>query len=90
MAKHPLSRALKSIFKAPAPRNPDTQRKAREEAQRLANEHQIEIERLRGGGFNVWPPKGLADSLDPHSGDHYCCDWSEVVVMVRAYAQLSK
>jgi hypothetical protein len=90
MATHPLSRALNAYFKAPAQRQPDTHRKAREEAQRLALAHSIEVERLKEGGFIVWPPRSLDDSADPYHGDHYCGDWSEVVVMVRDYAELTK
>ena len=57
--------------KRPNPQKSDTQRRQREEAKQLAAEHGIEIEKLREGGMNVWPPKGLADCLDPFDGDHF-------------------
>lgn len=79
-----LGKVLTAAFRAPAARKPDTQRKAREEAKALAVEHGIEIERLRDGGFNVWPPKGFKGD-DPHGGDHFANDWVEVLPMVRAY-----
>lgn len=80
-----LSRALRATFSAPAKRNPDPHRVARQEARRLAKEHGIDIERLRDGGMNVWPPKGFAGD-DPYEGDHFAADWGEALPMVRAYA----
>jgi hypothetical protein len=44
------------------------------------------VEPIRGGGFNVWPPSGLAS--DPHEGDHFANDAAEAHEMVRAYAAL--
>lgn len=79
-----LGAMLGKLFHAPAPRKKDTQRSARERANALATEHGIEIERLRGGGFNVWPPKDFAGE-DPHEGDHYASDWHEALAHVSAY-----
>lgn len=76
-----LQRRLRALFRAP--REPDIHRAARELAKRLAEAHGAEIERLRGGGFNVWPPCGLAN--DPYEGDHYAQDWQEVPEHVQAY-----
>lgn len=80
-----LTKALRATFSAPATRKPDSFRAAREEAKRLAAEHAIDIERMRDGGMNVWPPKGRAVD-DPFEGDHFACDWGEALRMVRAYA----
>jgi len=44
-----LQKDLARIFKARAPKKPDPCRKAREEAKRLAQEHNIEIERVDSG-----------------------------------------
>lgn len=79
-----LRRMLSSTFKAPVARKPDTFRKEREEAKRLARLHGIEIERC-GSGWNVWPPKCRQDD-DPWEGDHFCGDWMAVLVMVQKYA----
>ncbi|MFC5550169.1 hypothetical protein [Massilia aerilata] len=79
-----LGAMLGKLLRAPAPRKQDTQRKAREQAKALAHTHGIEIERLRDGGFNVWPPKAFAGD-DPHDGDHYAADWEEALAHVRAY-----
>jgi hypothetical protein len=65
-------------------RKSDPHRKARTEAKALAAQHGVEIEKLRDGGFNVWPPKGY-EGDDPHEGDHYAIDWDEVLPKVRAY-----
>lgn len=80
---------------APAPIEPQRRRevsatrRAREEAQRLAAQHNIAIDRMDGGGFMVWPPEPIADTdRDPHDGDHYASDWSDVASMVREYAAL--
>ena len=87
-----LSRALSAAFRPPAPRRPDPHRKSREWAMPVAAEYGIEIERFKpadGGGFNVWPPKKLAQAVgfvDPYEGDHYCHDWDQVESMVRQYA----
>lgn len=84
-----LSRALTKTFRAPAERRPDVHRAAREEAKRLAKEHGIEIEPLRDGGMNVWPPKGWKIA-DPHDGDHFASDWSAALPMVRAYVMTAR
>lgn len=78
-----LSSMIARTFKPAAERKPDVHRKARESAKTLAAEHGIEIERIEGG-FNVWPPRGHA-GVDPHDGDHFALDWSEVLTRVRAY-----
>lgn len=80
-----LERALGKLFKGPAPKQQDKQRKPREEAKRLAAEHGIEIEKLPGGGMNVWAPARIAAD-DPFEGDHYANDWQEALVTVQTYA----
>ena len=35
--------------------------------------------------MNVWPPKGLADCLDPFDGDHFAEDWTDALSMVKQY-----
>lgn len=82
--KTTLGKMVAATFKAPVPRRADPFRKARKEARALAEKHGVQIERLRGGGFNVWPPKGFVGN-DPHEGDHFANDWNEVLPMVRAY-----
>lgn len=66
-------------------RLPNLHRRARVEAQALARQHGIEIERL-DSGMNVWPPKAFA-LPDPWDGDHFCEDWCQACRMVRAYAE---
>jgi hypothetical protein len=80
-----LSGMLGAAFKAPAVKKPDTHRRAREEAKRLAALCGCEIEKCSSGGWNVWPPK--ASVVDPFDGDHYAQDWAEVLVMVAQYAK---
>jgi hypothetical protein len=80
-----LGKMISGVFKQ-APRRLDPHRKAREEAKALAKKHGIEIERLKDGGFNVWPPKSV--TIDPHEGDHFVNEWDEVLVSVRLYASL--
>lgn len=81
-----LEHLLGQVLRRPRPRakerpgNPA----ARAEAQRLLSGSSIEIERLTGGGFNVWPPKDWRGT-DPFEGDHYANDWIEALPMVRAY-----
>lgn len=84
-----LEQALGSVFKSPSPRKPDPQRRQREEAKQLASKHGIEIEKLREGGMNVWPPKALPDCLDPFDGDHFAEDWTDVLSMVKDYVAAS-
>lgn len=79
-----LQARLTDLFKPPRPRVPDPQRKAREEAKRLAKAAGIEIERI-GAGMNVWPPQAYKQP-DPWEGDHYAQDWHEALDMVRTYA----
>lgn len=81
----PLQKQLSKLFKAAAPRKPDTYRKEREEAKSLAALHSIEIEKFKEGGFNVWPPKNWQGE-DPFEGDHYANDWADVAEMVRVYS----
>ena len=80
-----LNQRLGRLFTPPATRRPDLHRTDREESKRMAKERGIEIEKLRDGGWNVWPPKDLDDKDDPFHGDHYCGGWAEVFVMVRTY-----
>lgn len=82
-----LEKAMGRLFKAPAKKQPDTQRRSREEAKRLATIHEIEIEKLRDGGMNVWAPKGLAAD-DPFDGDHFADDWNAALEMINAYVAL--
>lgn len=79
-----LNKMLTGIFK-PAPVRGDPHRKAREEARMLAAARGFEIERLKGGGFNVWPPKNI--KTDKFEGDHYANDWEDVLPMARWYAE---
>lgn len=78
-----LGKLLAATFTAPAPKNPDTHRKAREEAKRLAALCGCEIEKC-DSGWNVWPPKNAP--TDPFDGDHYGQNWTEVLALVRHYA----
>lgn len=75
-----------------APAKAPTERKARvvpPSAKAVAAAHGIELERLTGGGYNVWPPKGIIDTdKDPHEHDHYAHNWAEVRGRVREYANL--
>ncbi len=80
-----LEKTLGRVFKSPTPKKADTQSRQREEAKQLAAEHGIEIEKLREGGMNVWPPKGLADCIDPFDGDHFAEDWTDALSMVKQY-----
>lgn len=85
-----LSASLGRMFKPAHVRKADMQRKAREEAKRLAIAHGVEIESFKGeGGMNVWPPKAYR-LQDPWEGDHYAQDWSEALYMVRTYAGLEQ
>lgn len=78
---------FRAAFTLPTIRK-DVHRKARIEAKRLAAARGFEIEKLKDGGFNVWPPKDLAGD-DQFAGGHYCNDWDEVVAMARVYAATS-
>ena len=49
----------------------------------------VEIERLEGGGFNVWPPATLDESDDPYAGDHFVHNWHEALEHVQSYAALN-
>lgn len=80
-----LQRALTGVFRPAAARRADPHGRERTEAKRIAKGKGIEIETLRGGGFNVWPPANAAET-DPFAGDHFCTDWTEVLSMVRTYS----
>jgi hypothetical protein len=80
-----LQRALQAAF---SPGRSYPHRLARETSKRLAAEHGITVEKLPGGGMNVWPPAECP--LDPFDGDHYAQDWAEAVERVRAYAASAK
>mgnify|MGYP000007546961 FL=1 len=80
-----LEQTLGRVFKSHSPKKSDTQRRQREEAKQLASEHGIELEKLREGGMNVWPPKALPDCLDPFDGDHFAEDWTDALSMVKQY-----
>lgn len=82
-----LKERLNSIFKPPSARKPDAFRKSRELAKKIARIHGIEIERLRDGGFNLWPPRAFVGT-DPMDGDHYSIDWLEVLKSVEVYAEV--
>jgi hypothetical protein len=75
-----LQQAMRVAFRPP---RTDPHRRAREEGKRLASEHGICLEKLPGGGMNVWPPAHVTH--DPFEGDHYAQDWPEVLEHVRAY-----
>lgn len=80
-----LNALLGNAFKAPKARQPDPYRKSRPEAKRLAAQLGVEIEALRPG-FNVWPPKAIADTdKDEFKGDHYAENWDDVLERVKAY-----
>lgn len=69
----------------------DPFRRERDKARRLADRYGVELERLAGGGMNVWPPRALVFGTeldDPYDGDHYAIDWEEALERVRAYARL--
>lgn len=79
-----INKTLGKAFKVPLCRQADLYRKSRPDAKKLAVEHGIEIELLRPG-FNVWPPRTLADDADEFGGDHYVHDWNEVYERVKTY-----
>ena len=83
-----LKKSLNNLFGAPKKRAPDNHRKAREVAKPLIQQLGIELEKLPGGGYNVWPPKAIAAQADPFEGDHYADDWGGVLEMVRGYEKL--
>lgn len=83
-----LKKSLNNLFSTPKKRAPDNHRKAREAAKPLIQKLGIELEKFREGGFNVWPPKTLADHDDPFEGDHYANDWDDVLERVQAYEKL--
>lgn len=84
-----LEKALGKIFKAPAKKKPDSFSHSRRAAKELAEKHRIEIEKLDGGGFNVWAPSPIADTpMDIYDGDHYAADWREVHAMVSEYVRI--
>ena len=80
-----LERSLSAFFTPRAERRGDPHRKSREASKRLALQLGVEVEPLREGGFNVWPPRGLDDNDDPFRGDHYACDWTEVLEHLQGY-----
>ena len=80
-----LEKSLSKLFKVPAPKKSDTQRRPRERAKALATEHGIEIEKFSEGGMNVWPPKMLQESRDPFGDDHFAGDWNEALSMIEQY-----
>lgn len=84
-----LQRQLGALFRPEAEKRGDPHRKARELAKPLAKRLGVEVERLAGSGFNVWPPRALQAGADPFEGDHYAADWSEVLKMVQAYEKAS-
>lgn len=84
-----LQRQLGALFRPEAAKRGDPHRKARELARPLAKKLGVEVERLDGSGFNVWPPRALQAGADPFEGDHYAADWSEVLTMVLAYEKTS-
>jgi len=79
-----LGKLLGAGFTAPRPRQADPYRKSRPAAKKLAATHGIEIQPLKPG-FNVWPPKALAEEADPFPGDHYANDGDEALERVNAY-----
>lgn len=79
-----LGKLLGDAFKAPRQRQADAYRVSRPAAKKLALTHDIEIKPMKPG-FNVWPPKALAEEADPFPGDHYANDWDEVLERVNAY-----
>ncbi len=83
-----LEKSLGQIFRAKKKKAPDPHRRHREQAKKLAAQHTIEIERLEGGGMNVWPPSSIADDSDPFQGDHFANDWQDALAMVEEYARL--
>lgn len=87
---HQLEKLLSRALKAPAKKKPDSYSHARRQAKALAGEHGFEIEKLDGGGFNVWAPAAIADTPnDPYDGDHYASDWHEVLAMAKEYARIA-
>ncbi len=86
-----LEKLLNKTFKAPAKKMSDPYSGARRKAKALALEHDFEIEKVEGGGFNVWPPAPIADTLkDPYDGDHYAADWNEVLAMAKEYSRIAQ
>ncbi|NRF71424.1 hypothetical protein HLB44_31005 [Aquincola sp. S2] len=78
-----LRNLLQATFSAPRNAPRDQHRAARQEAKRLAALHSICIEKLPGGGMNVWPPAGFVE--DPCEGDHYAHNWGDALEQVRMY-----
>lgn len=83
-----MQKQLSAIFRPRTVRT-EPHRKARKLAKALASALSVEIERLEGGGFNVWPPATLDESDDPYAGDHFVHDWSAVLEHVQSYAALN-
>ncbi len=81
-----LSQQLGTLFSAPVRRRNDPFTTARIRAPQIATSCGVEIETVKGGGFNVWPPRSDRQR-DPYAGDHYASDWNEVLVMVEGYLQ---
>ncbi len=84
-----LENRLGTLFRPRATRT-DPHRKARKLAKALASALAVEIHRLEGGGFNVWPPAALDESDDPYAGDHFAHGWSDALEHVQAYAALNQ
>lgn len=81
-----IAKLLGAVFDRPPP---DPHRKARDAAKLLAGARGFAIERVAAGGFNVLPPKDLADSdADPYRGDHFCSSWDAVLIRSQAYAAI--
>lgn len=67
-----------------------------DQARRVAKQIGCELESLRKAygpdsrGWNVWPPKGMLDQLDPFSGDHFADDEFEVHHRVNVYSGMMR
>lgn len=83
-----LSKSLQRLFRPQVTRSPDTHRRAREQAKPLAQAIGCDVEPLRPHGMNVWPPRGLAEELDPFDGDHFASDWTEALDMLKQYERI--
>ena len=80
----------KVVAEVRPPRPPDTERKPRQEAKRLAAEHGIQLD-LNDPPDTIYvnPPDELErlGLEDPREDGHYCYDWIEALEVVKEYVE---
>lgn len=72
----------------PIARRTDPERKAREEAKRLAAQWGVRIDKEEWGDWFVWHPGFDGDDhpADPYAGDHIVDSWTDALERVKGYA----